>query len=46
MRLSLVLLLLGLIMPEAVRLCWRLNMAMEMPEPLILLPVPESEWQA
>jgi hypothetical protein len=42
----LALLLLGLIMPEAVRLCWRLNMPMELPEPLILIPVPASEWQA
>jgi len=25
---------------------WRLYMAMELPEPLILLPVPASEWQA
>ncbi len=41
----LALLLLGLIMPEACRLLYRLNMSMEMPEPFLILPA-TIEWEA
>lgn len=40
----LALLLLGLIFPDTH--IWRLYVAMELPEPLILVPVQTSEWNA
>ncbi len=47
-RLLSILLLIGFIMPESVRLCWRLGRAMEIEMPDHFMPVwpIEVEWRA